>query len=167
MVNGQWSMVNVQRSQLSLFPSQLFQIEVQHPLTAAVRRAHFFVCAQALPPVQIVRHHLQRARSATHFDSQTVWVHHILVPPSSAPLPGSRPVFCSVRRFSPLRPENFSAPSADNLRPALIRLFLLHFCLRYNFDRFFYGRLRSSQRHTPTFRWENVLRKSLIKSFLF
>ena len=114
-----------------LLPAQLFQIEIQHPLTTAVRRAHLLVFAQALSPVQVVRRHLQGTRCTTLFDSQPIPVHYILVRPGTAPVPGSRPAFCAVRRYSPLRPENFSAPSGEFLRLALIRLLFLHFCLRY------------------------------------
>ena len=111
----------------AFFPSQLFQTVTQLPLPAAVRGAHPFVFAQAHSPVQVVRRHLQGTRCATPLDGQSVLVHHILVCPGAAPLPGSRPIFRAVRRISPLRPENFSAPSGDNLRLALIRLLFLHF----------------------------------------
>ena len=115
------------------FPSQLIQIEIQHPLTAAVRRAHPLVSAQALSPVQVVRRHFQGTRCATLFDSQPIPVHHILVRSRTAPIPGSRPAFCAVRRISPLRPENFSAPSGEFPRLALHRPHFLHFCLCFYF----------------------------------
>ena len=130
MFNVQCSMFNVQCSQLSLLPPQLFQTVTQLPLPAAVRGAHLFLFPRALSVVQVVRRHLQGTRCATPLDSQSVWVHHVLVCPCAAPLPGSRPVFRSVRRISPLRPENFSAPSGEFLRLALIRPLFLHFCLR-------------------------------------
>ena len=64
----------------------------------------------------------------------------ICIRPGPAPLLGSRPDFCAVRRISPLRPKNFSAPSREILCPrgrvwpceprlALHRLLFVHFCL--------------------------------------